>query len=153
MHWNNTGDRYNALSISAHWLTLALLIAMYATIELRDIFPKGTDAHQAMKDWHFMLGLTVLGVMAVRLALRLMFREPPITPTPPAWQLFLAKAMYMALYAFLIVMSVLGWFTLSAKGKVIPFFGLDLPALNGADNTLRRMLPWRSGRNRPAAPP
>ncbi|MGH8122993.1 MAG: cytochrome b [Rudaea sp.] len=177
-----TTDRYHALSISVHWLTLLLLIAVYALIELRGIYPKGTAAYDAMKTWHFMLGLTVLIVVAVRLVLRLMFREPPITPPPPAWQMLLAKVMYLTLYLFLIVMPVLGWLTLSAQGKVIPFFGLQLPALLGPDkalghsledihetigtigyylvgvhaaaalfhhyilrdNTLRRMLPWRS---------
>ena len=133
-------DHYHTLSIAAHWLTLALLIAVYALIELRGIYPKGTAAHDAMKTWHFMLGLTVLLVVAARLILRLMFREPPITPTPPAWQMFLAKAMYVALYAFLIVMPVLGWLTLSAKGKVIPFFGIDLPALIGPDKALGNSL-------------
>ncbi|HET8941095.1 MAG TPA: cytochrome b/b6 domain-containing protein, partial [Rudaea sp.] len=124
MNWKDKTDRYNVLSISAHWLTLALLIAVYALIELRGIFPKGTATHDAMKMWHFMLGLTVLGVVAVRLMLRQIFPEPPITPPPPAWQMFLAKTTYLALYAFLIAMPILGWLTLSAKGRVIPLFGL-----------------------------
>ena len=62
-----------------------------------------------------------------------MFREPPIALPPPTWQLLLAKARYLALYAFLIVMPVLGWLTLSVKGRVIPFFGLELPALMRPD--------------------
>lgn len=128
-----TNDRYHTLSIGAHWLTLVLLIAVYALIELRGIYPKGSDPHDAMKAWHFMLGLTVLGLVFVRLALRLAFRAPPITPEPPAWVRFLATAMYAALYAFLIVMPLLGWLALSAKGKPIPFFGLQLPALIGPD--------------------
>ncbi|WHZ18055.1 MAG: Cytochrome b561 [Rhodanobacteraceae bacterium] len=133
---NRTPDRYHPLSIGAHWLTLALLIAVYALIELRGIFPKGTAEYQAMKTWHFMLGLTVLVVVAVRLLLRLAFRAPPITPAPAAWMLWLAKAMYLALYAFLIAMPLLGWLTLSAQGKPIPFFGLQLPALIGPDKVL-----------------
>ena len=136
MNGTKADDRYNVLSISAHWLTLALLVAVYALIELRGIYPKGTAAHDAMKTWHFMLGLTVLGLVAARLVLRLIYREPPITPPPPALQMLLAKAMYLALYTFLIVMPVLGWFTLSAQGKVIPLFGLELPALIGADKAL-----------------
>lgn len=136
MNRTKADERYNVLSISAHWLTLALLIAVYALIELRGIYPKGTAAHDAMKTWHFMLGLSVLGVVAARLVLRLMYREPPIVPPPPVLQMFVAKAMYLALYAFLIAMPVLGWLTLSAQGKVIPFFGLELPALLGADKTL-----------------
>jgi cytochrome b561 len=37
-------------------------------------------------------------------------------------------------------MPILGWLTLSAKGKVIPFFGLELPPLIGADKALARSL-------------
>lgn len=131
-----TSLRYHSLSIALHWITLALLITVYAFIELRGIFPKGGAAYNAMKTWHFMLGLTVFGVVGIRLVLRLVFRAPPITPHPPAWQLWLAKAMHLALYAFLIVMPLLGWLTLSAKGKAIPFFGLELPALIGPDKSL-----------------
>ncbi len=50
--------------------------------------------------------------------------------------LWLADAMYLALYAFLIGMPLLGWITLSAQGKPIPLFGLQLPALIGPDKVL-----------------
>ena len=185
-----TNNRYNSLSIGAHWLTLALLVAVYALIELRGIFPKGSDPREAMKAWHFMLGLTVFGLVGLRLVLRLVFRAPPIVPLPPAWQRWLATAMYLALYFFLITMPLLGWLALSADGKPIPFFGLQLPALIGPDkalaenleeihetigtigyylvglhaaaalfhhyfmrdDTLRRMLPWRTRRRASTQP-
>ena len=136
MHKVYPPNRYHALSIGAHWLTLALLVAVYLLIELREIYPKGSDLRETMKTWHNMLGLVVFGLVFVRLALRLAFRAPPITPQPPVWLDMLAKAMYAALYAFLIVMPLLGWLTLSAQGKPIPFFGLQLPALIGADQAL-----------------
>lgn len=137
---NTTPDRYHRLSISVHWLTLLLLVAVYALIELRGQFPKGSDARELMKTWHNMLGLLVFVLLFARLALRLRFRVPPITPAPPAWQQALARAMHVALYAFLFVMPLLGWLTLSAKGKPIPFFGLELPALIGPDKGLARSL-------------
>lgn len=37
----NTEQRYGSLSIGLHWLTLLLMIAVYALMEFRDIFPKG----------------------------------------------------------------------------------------------------------------
>ncbi|MCC6212726.1 MAG: cytochrome b, partial [Burkholderiales bacterium] len=43
---------------------------------------------------------------------------------------------HVALYAFLIVMPLLGWLALSAKGRAIPFFGLQLPALIAPDRAL-----------------
>ena len=134
------GKHYHPLQIGMHWLTLLLLIAVYALIELRDIYPKGSAGHDLMKTWHFMLGMAVLAVVLVRLPLRLALQAPPITPPPPAWQEQLAHAMHWALYGFLIVMPLLGWLTLSAKGQPIPFFGLELPALMGPDRATARNL-------------
>jgi cytochrome b561 len=137
---SNINDRYHPLSIAAHWLTLVLLIAIYALIELRDFFPKGSDPREAMKTWHAMLGLTVFGITFVRLAARCFSHAPGIEPALPAWQQFLARAMHVALYVFLIVMPLLGWLMLSAKGKAIPFFGLDLPALLAPDKALGKSI-------------
>ncbi len=134
MNWKNTTDRYGSLSILMHWLMLALLIAVYACIELRGIYPKGSAAHDAMKTWHFMLGLSVFALVLLRLAIRAFSGPAPrIQPPLRQWQHRLAAVMHLLLYAFLVVMPLLGWLTLSAKGGVIPFFGLELPALLGAD--------------------
>jgi cytochrome b561 len=133
-------NRYHALSIAAHWLTLALLVAVYALILLREVYPRGSDPREAMKTWHFMLGLTVFVIVGIRLLLRLVFRAPPITPSPPRAMRVGAAAMHLALYLFLIAMPLLGWLALSAKGAPIPFFGLRLPALIGPDETLGRNL-------------
>lgn len=133
-----TEDRYGRATMMLHWLTLALLTAAYALIELRDWAPKGSALHDGMKTWHFMLGLTIFGLVAVRLGARAVVPAPPIVPAPPRWQGILARAMHLTLYAFLIVMPLLGWLTLSAKGKTIPFFGLDLPPLLAPDKALAR---------------
>lgn len=136
MTWKNTTDRYGALSIGMHWLMLALLIGVYACIELRGFYPKGSDLREGLKMWHFMLGLSVFALVFVRSAIRLAGAMPRIQPTPPAWQQYLAKLMHAALYVFLVAMPLLGWLTLSTSGKVIPFFGLELPALVGPDKAL-----------------
>ncbi len=134
------GKHYHPLQIGVQWLTLLLLIAVYALIELRGIYPKGSAAQDLMKNWHFMLGLTVFALVLVRLPLRLALHAPPITPALPAWQDHLAHAMHWALYGFLLVMPLLGWLTLSAKGQPIPFFGLELPALIGPDKATAKNL-------------
>jgi cytochrome b561 len=129
-------NRYGALSISLHWLMLLLLVAVYACIELREFYPKGSDPREALKAWHFMLGLSVFFLVFVRIAIRFSTPVPDIVPPPPAWQMRSAKLMHLALYALMIVMPLLGWLTLSAAGKTIPFFGMELPALIGANKTL-----------------
>jgi cytochrome b561 len=133
MSWKNTTERYGSLSIAMHWLVLALLIGVYACIELRGLAPRGSALRDVLKTWHFMLGLTVFAVVAIRLIVRLFTPSPTMPSALPAWQWHLAELMHAALYAFLIVMPVLGWITLSADGKTIPWFGLELPPLVAPD--------------------
>lgn len=136
MNWKNTTDRYGSLSIAMHWLMLLLLAGVYACINLRGWFPRGGDLREGLKTWHFMLGLAVFALVFLRVAIRWLGAAPRIQPEPALWQQRLAGLMHLALYAFMIAMPLLGWLTLSAAGKPIPFFGLQLPALVGADKAL-----------------
>lgn len=125
----NNPARYGALSIGLHWLMLLLLAAVYASMELRGIFPKGSALYNGMKAWHYMLGLSVFVLVWIRLAARLLTPTPAITPALPQWQMRFSLWMHAALYLLMIVLPLLGWLVLSAGGKPIPFFGLELPAL------------------------
>jgi superoxide oxidase len=136
MSWKNTADRYGSLSIAMHWLMLLLLVGVYACINLRELFPRGSDLREGLKTWHFMLGLAVFALVFLRLAIRWLGAAPLIQPQPSLWQRRLSGVMHVALYVFMIAMPMLGWLTLSAAGKSIPFFGLSLPALMGADKLL-----------------
>jgi cytochrome b561 len=133
MNWKNTQDRYGKLSIAMHWLMVLLLIAVYASIELREIYPKGSDPREAMKLWHSMLGLSVFLLVFIRLALRFSGPTPAIRPAVAAWQHLMARAMHFALYLFMIAQPLLGWLLLSAEGKPIQFFGLPMPAIWSAN--------------------
>jgi cytochrome b561 len=131
MSWKNTSNRYGTLSIGLHWIMLFLLIAVYASINLRELYPKGSDLREALKDWHFMLGLCVFALVSLRIYARISEPTPSITPEPMPWKSLSANVMHIALYALMIGMPLLGWLLLSANGKPIPFFGLELPALIG----------------------
>ena len=128
--------RFNGLTIFLHWFMLLLLVAIYATIELRELFPKGSDPREAMKAWHFMLGLSVLAFLAVRLVARFTGPTPPIAPPPARWQQLVAGLAHGALYLFLLAMPLAGWLILSAEGEAISFFGLPVPPLVGPDEAL-----------------
>jgi cytochrome b561 len=187
MQWRNSTERYGSLSIGLHWFMLLLLVAVYACIELRGFFPRGSEPREALKTWHTMLGLSVFVFVWLRLLSNTIGHFPPIEPEPPRWQTLSGRLMHVVLYALMIFMPLAGWLMLSAEGKPIPFFGLHLPALISEsksaaelikeihvtagtvgyfliglhalaalfhhyvmrDNTLWRMLPFRSG-SRPA---
>lgn len=132
--------RYSATSIALHWLMLALIVAVYVCMDIHDFFPKGSAARNGLKTWHYMLGLTVFVLVWLRLLSRLGSAAPPIEPALPRWQARVATLMHVALYVFMIGMPLLGWLTLSAQGKPIPFFGLTLPALLSEDKGLAKQV-------------
>lgn len=140
MGWRNDNDRYGSLSIGLHWFMLALIAAVYALMELRGIYPKGSDGRELMKTWHYMLGLSVLTLAAIRLLVNLASPSPGIRPEPPPMQKTIAKLMHLALYALMLGMPLVGWLILSAEGHAIPYFGLQLPALIGPNEGLKEAL-------------
>ena len=138
--WRNSIHRYGSLSIVLHWLMLGLLAAVYACIELRELYPKGSDPREALKLWHYMLGLSVLVLVWLRLAVHMIGPVPRIEPDPARWQKLLAKLMHVALYVLMIGLPLAGWLILSAEGKPVPFFGLELPALVGENRDLAKVV-------------
>ena len=126
---STTPNRYPTPTILLHWAMLLLIASVYAAIELREFFPKGSDIREGFKAWHFMLGLSVLALVLVRIAFRLMKTAPAIIPAPPRWQRLASRGVHLALYGLMIGMPLADWTILSAKGAPIPFFGLTLPPL------------------------
>lgn len=124
---------YSRVSITMHWLMLALLAAVYACIELREFYPRGSDIREGLKTWHFMLGLSVFILVWIRLLARTVSPRGPAPRTLPG---VAAAAVHVGLYALMIAMPIAGWMVLSAEGDPVPFFGLTLPPLIAPDAAL-----------------
>lgn len=139
--WKNTSERYSTISIALHWLMLVLMVATYACVELRELYPKGSDPREALKTWHFMLGLSVFVLVWLRIVARVAGGPAPlIAPVPNAWQSVAAKAAHGLLYLLMIALPLAGWAMLSAAGKPVPFFGLELLPLTGEDEALAKQI-------------
>lgn len=124
---------FSRFSIALHWLMLLLLAAVFACIELRELYPRGSDIREGLKTWHFMLGLSVFVLVWIRLIAR--WRTPWLAPEA-GWTRWPAAAAHIALYGGMIALPLLGWLILSAEGETIPFFGLSLPPLVAPDEAL-----------------
>jgi cytochrome b561 len=135
-----SSQRFSFPSIAMHWLVVLVFVGIFVAVNLIDVFPKGSDSRQLAKTMHFSLGLLVFGLFWLRIALRFLGNTPDIVPAPPAWQEKLAKLGHLALYAIMVLMPLVGWAALSAFGKPIPFFGMELPALLAPDKELGRSI-------------
>lgn len=121
--------RYRPSLVALHWLTLLLLAAVYACIELRGIYPRGSAARELIKEWHYALGLSVFALTWLRLVLRATGTTPPILPRPPAWQAGFAHLVAFLLYAIMLVLPVLGYLALNAGSDAVVLWGIEFPRL------------------------
>jgi superoxide oxidase len=140
MNQNDPAPRYGSLLIGLHWLMLLLIAAVYASIELREMYPRGSAIREGMKTLHFTLGIAIFLLVWLRVYARLKGPSPAILPPPPRWQLTVAQATELAMYLLMIAMPLLGWLSLSAAGDPVSLFGLPLPRLIGADERLAAQL-------------
>lgn len=129
MNTDNPQTHYNRMLISLHWLMLLLIAAVYLCIELREMYPKGSDPRNAMKAWHFMLGLGVWLLVVLRLVVRWFSSIPAIVPAPPQWQKMASWLVHVGLYLFMLGMPILGLLVVNFEGHTVHLFGLEIPAL------------------------
>ena len=129
MNHMNSANRYPPLSVALHWMTLVLMIAIYASIEIHEILPRGTTMRRLTEDWHIYLGLCLLPIAIYRGTVVLRLQIPAITPQPPNWQMTITKLMKIYLYVLMIGMPLLGWIFMNAEGHAVTLFGIPLPSL------------------------
>ncbi len=123
-----------------HWCMLPLLAAVYGAMILSDSFPKGSDARNGLKTWHYMLGMSVFFLVWLRIAVRMTTRVPSIVPGLPLWQRRLSGVVQFSLYLLMVAMPLAGWLALNASGQPVPFLGLQLPVLITENRTTAGLL-------------
>lgn len=91
--------------------------------------------------YHKWTGVTVAGLLLLRVVWRRL-HPPPALPAPmPAWEVAAAHASHLLLYLFMIGVPVSGWLMSSAKGVTTVYFGLwALPDLLARDEALGEWL-------------
>ncbi len=115
-----------------HWLIVALLAVQYPIGWFMPDLHRGMTPGAAMT-FHLSIGLTILGLTALRLIWRL---THPVAPESslPAWQRVSSEAVHWLLYALVLATTISGWLFASFRGWSVSFFFLmPLPML-ASDN-------------------
>ncbi|MFT3730469.1 MAG: cytochrome b [Hyphomicrobium sp.] len=131
---------YGSALIAIHWITVIAFVVVFAAIEFRGDFPRGSATRDFLTSTHKTGGLLILLLVLVRLVIANRNTRPPIVPAPPAWQQWLSRLVHLTLYAAMIAMPLLGWAMTSAADRPIPFFGLSLPPILSPDKELAHQL-------------
>ena len=126
-------DRYALASIVLHWLMALLMVSAYVVVNIANSLDHGSAARALSVRIHETLGLTILLLVWLRMVCRWVWAAPPIEPAPSPWQALVGHAVHLLLYGLMVLMPLLGWLTLSARGRPVPFFIWEFPSLMGPD--------------------
>lgn len=126
--------RYAWLRRMLHWAVALFLVALIpsgliiagyerATVESVDgLFGEG--AFDVLYDLHKSAGLTVLGLMVLRVVAKAAAPNPDYTPPLKAWEAKASRLVHSALYGLLIVTPIIGWLGVSLYPAPAPFWFL-----------------------------
>jgi cytochrome b561 len=140
---DTTGSgHYTRTAVSLHWLIFGLVAAGFA---LGWVMTELAVSPLKLRlfNWHKWLGITVLGLAAVRVLWRLTHRAPPLLPAP-AWQRRAAHAVHGLLYLVMFLLPLSGWVYSNAAGFPVVYLGLwRLPDLVAKDKAVAEVLERR----------
>lgn len=137
-NWPRVGGgrrRFDSLTIGLHWVTVALIVGMFASAWLS----LASDREHAaiLLTIHRSLGVVTCAVAIVRLAWRMSLAYlPPFPQNMPKLQQQLAKASEYALYALLLFQPLTGLAQSLLRGRSFMLFAWRVPKVMAADKPL-----------------
>ena len=140
MQLRNDGEHWGAVSIGLHWLVVVLVLGLGLVGLLLDELPR-SPKYFWVYTLHKSVGLTVLGLVLLRMLWRLVAGAPAPVPGTPRWQRAIASVTHGLLYVLLLAMPLSGWLYDSAAG-IRPFrwFGQwRVPKLTAPNEQLEQL--------------
>src|SRR3990167_10183317 len=116
----NSIESYGFVSKILHWLIALLVLVMLVVGASFGYLPD--NIVDILMPIHKSMGVTILGLMVVRLVWRLANPVPRLPKKMPRWQMILAKSVHHLFYLLLIAMPITGIVMTLAKGYSLPFW-------------------------------
>jgi cytochrome b561 len=99
--------RYTRVAMVLHWTVAALMILAVGLALSAEAF--GDDWVRPIVDTHKSVGLTVLGLVILRLLWRAAHPAPPLPVDYGRWERTAAFAAHMGLYGLMLALPISGW--------------------------------------------
>lgn len=126
-----------------HWLMAALIFVALPLGVWASLLPSGDGVRVEILFFHKSIGVTVFGLIALRIVWRLIVGAPAYAEPLGKVIRVASRAGHLALYALMIAMPVSGYLGSTAGGRAVPWFGLfELPRLVAKDRSLAVAASW-----------
>lgn len=99
--------RYTGVAIALHWIIAVLIAANLFLVWFVDDWPKTWT--RPVIDLHKSFGITVLGLVLLRVLWRIGHRPPPLPDDYPKVERWAAHAGHAVLYALIFLIPLSGW--------------------------------------------
>jgi cytochrome b561 len=134
-------QRYTKTAMLLHWLIALLIIAAFGLGLIMVDMPGITPTKLKYFSWHKWMGVTVLGLAALRLLWRKANVPPPHPASMAVWQKKAADGMHVVLYVLMFAVPVSGYFYTLAAGFPVVYLGvIELPVLIAPNPELKPVL-------------
>lgn len=126
--------RYSLLSITLHW-TIAAFIFLQMALGwyMNEVLPDHSPAQDQIQDIHISVGLTVLLLVVIRIASRLVTPMPPLPEGFARWESALARTIHVLFYMLMLILPLSGWLLVSLRHEPFSFWGLSWPYVPGLE--------------------
>lgn len=112
--------RYSRGAVVLHWLSALFVLAAIGVGLYMKNAPLPPKTMFALFQLHKSLGMTALGLVALRLVWRATHRPPALPDGLAVWERAAAHGVHVLLYVLLIAVPVSGWIVVSASPLNIP---------------------------------
>lgn len=120
-----TRTRYDSVAIALHWVTVVLVLSLFALGETWGFAQRPLRGELVML--HMSLGILLGLAVVARIVWRLMPGHK-VTPASTGLADTLARLVHWLLYFLLVIQSLFGWVVRWSEGEAMSFFGLLIPS-------------------------
>jgi len=139
--------RYSLVQQLVHWAAAAIIIGLLASGQILDNLGfdglkarYGIETTNLIYKYHKTFGVILLGLMTLRLVLRLTLGKPAYDPPLPRLNKVASEVVHGLLYLALLAQPMLGWAATAAGGYPVEFFDTTLPRFLAKDPALAETL-------------
>ena len=100
-------NRYTGVAIALHWIIAVLIGVNLVLVWFADKWPQGWV--RPAIDLHKSIGITVLGLVLMRILWRTTHKPPTLPTDYPKWERTAAHLAHLALYVLILGLPLSGW--------------------------------------------